>query len=280
MSNHKRIAIIGGGVVGKGMERLFSSRFETKIFDIKEGYDQKEVNQYDLGIICVPTDTDESVVESVVAWLETPLTLIKSTVAPGTTDALSKKYGKLLNFSPEYMGESTYFTPYWKYPDPKRAETHTFVIVGGPDASEILDYFQEVMSVDTHYVAVKAIEAELAKFAENTFFATKVTFCNELAYIAKAFGVDYKKLRELWLLDSRINPNHTLVFPDKPGFGGKCLPKDLRAFIKSAESKGLDSKFLKAVWNRNLEFVLNAGIEKHGNPEWAKESNYYPESAH
>lgn len=239
-------------MVGRGMERLFSKRFEVKVFDVKEGYTQEEVNTYDLGIICVPTDTDASVVENVVKWLETPLILIKSTIPPGTTAYFRKKYGKRVNFSPEYMGESSYFTPYWKYPDPQRAETHTFVIVGGDEASEILNYFMEVMSVDTHYMPVTAEEAELTKFMENSFFATKVAFCNEFYEIAKVVGVDYKKLRELWLLDSRVNPNHTLVFEDRRGFGGKCLPKDLRAIIDTATRKGYFPSLLKSVltWAR------------------------------
>ncbi len=238
-----RIAIIGGGVVGKGMERLLSPRFETKVFDIKEGYLQDEVNSFELGIICVPTDEDASVVEGVISWLDTPLILIKSTVPPGTTTRLRQKYSKRVNFSPEYMGESSYFTPYWKYPDPSRAETHTFCIVGGLEASKILEIFQEVMSVDTRYMAVEAEEAELTKYMENAFFATKVAFCNEFYDIAQVYGVDYKRLRELWLLDSRINPNHTLVFPDRRGFGGKCLPKDLRKIISVA---GVETPVLKA----------------------------------
>lgn len=235
------VAIVGHGVVGKGMERLLSKRFETITYDV--GGDGRAVNECDLAIVCVPTPSlpdgsaDISMVEEVVSWIDCPLILIKSTVPPGTTDYLRKKYNKKVLFSPEYMGESSYFTPYWKYPDPERAETHTFVIVGGDEASDVLDYFQAVMSVDTRYTACSALEAELTKYMENTFFATKVAFCNEWYDIASSFGVDYKKLRELWLLDSRINPNHTLVFKDKRGFSGKCLPKDLRAILSATSDK-------------------------------------------
>lgn len=256
-SKRPRLAIIGGGVVGQGMAALFS-RFDVTVFDIKDGYSQDEVNIYDLAIICVPTpkaedgSCDTAIVESIIAWLKTPLILIKSTVPPGFTRRMREKYGKKINFSPEYMGESSYFTPYWKYPDPKRAETHTFVIVGGDEASEILGYFMQVMSVDTKYMAVTPEEAELTKYMENSFFAVKVAFCNEFRDIANLFGVDYKKLRELWLLDSRINPNHTLVFEEKRGFGGKCLPKDLSAIITVAAEHGYDPKVLRAAqtWQR------------------------------
>lgn len=245
----KKVAIIGMGVVGKGMARLLESRFDIIPYDI--GGDKEDVNTCDLGIVCVPTPSspdgscDLTAIHEVLSWLDTPLILIKSTIPPGTTRKLREQYGKHINFSPEYMGESSYFTPFWKFPDPQRAETHTFVIVGGDESSEILDYFQEVMSVDTHYMPVSAEEAELVKYMENTFFATKLAFCNDWYEIARLYGVDYKKLRELWLLDSRINPNHTIMKPVR-GFGGKCLPKDLSAIIKEAESRGFTPEILKA----------------------------------
>lgn len=250
----KKIAIIGYGVVGKGMEKLFKDRFEIEIYDPQEFYADKDaVNKCDLAIICVPTNqlpdgrADTSIVEESVSWLETPLILIKSTVPPGTTDSLCKKYGKKVHFSPEYMGESKYFTPFWKYPDPTDARSHTFVIIGGECASDIAGYFMKVMSVDTVFSLTSNVEAELTKYMENSFFATKVTFCNEFYQIAKAFGVDYKSLRENWLLDPRINRNHTLVFDDELGFGGKCFPKDVNAIIVAAEEKGYSPGLLKEV---------------------------------
>lgn len=256
-----KIAIIGTGVVGKGMARLLEKRFDVVLYDI--GGDQAAVNQCDLAVISVPTpphndgSCDISAVEEVVGWLKTPLILIKSTIPPGTTRLLREKYKKKINFSPEYMGESKYFTPFWKYPDPERAETHTFVIVGGDEASEILNVFTKVMSVDTHYAIATAEEAELAKYMENSFFATKVSFCNEFYDIAQRYGVDYKRLRELWLLDSRINPNHTLVFDDNRGWGGKCYPKDMNAIVAAAEAVGFDPILLKAVIASNTAIRRN-----------------------
>lgn len=263
----RSIGIIGHGVVGRGLEKLFKGTFRVGCYDKDFTSDESinlspnGINRCDLGIICVPTPSKEdgscnlSAIEEVLSWLETPLILIKSTIPPGTIKYLRDKYKKNINFSPEYMGESSYFTPYWKYPDPTKAETHTFVIVGGNEASQILEYFMKVMSVDTKYMAVSAEEAEMTKYMENAFFATKVTFCNEFANIAKQFGVDYKKLRELWLLDSRINPNHTMVFDDKKGFGGKCLPKDLKAIVKASENAGYEPTLLKEVIKTNDKFI-------------------------
>jgi len=257
----KKIAIIGYGVVGKGMEKLFKDRFEIEIYDPQEFYaDKEKVNKCDMAVICVPTPmgqngyADTSIVEETVEWLETPLILIKSTIPPGTVDKLVDKTGKNINFSPEYMGESKYFTPFWKYPDPEDARSHTFVIIGGQGASEVVNYFMKVMSVDTVYKLTSAVEAELTKYMENAFFATKVTFVNEFFQIAKAFGVDFKSLREGWLLDPRINRNHTLVFEDDLGFGGKCFPKDVNAIVKASEDKGYSPDLLKEVLKTNHKF--------------------------
>jgi UDPglucose 6-dehydrogenase len=259
-----KIAIIGMGVVGTGMMNLLKRRHETIGYDpLKFPTTKEAVNKCDMAIICVPTNArpdggaDISIVEESVKWIESPLILIKSTIPPGTTRYLRDTYKKKVNFSPEYMGESSYFTPYWKYPDPERAETHTFIIIGGCEASEIQNAFMKVMSVDTKYMCCTAEEAELAKYAENTFFATKVTFCNEFYDIAKLWGADWKKIRELWLLDSRINPNHTLVFEDKRGYGGKCYPKDIAAIVKASEEKGYTPTLLKSVIETNTKIRTN-----------------------
>jgi nucleotide sugar dehydrogenase len=253
----KKIAIIGHGVVGKGMEKLFKKRFDVRIYDVVTQPDKSQVENCDLAIICVPTNelpdgsADTQIVEDVLSWVEAPLILIKSTVPPETTDRLAQEYNKNVCFSPEYMGESKYFTPFWKYPDPENAESHSFVIIGGEKASDIASFFMKVMSVDTVYSLCSAVEAELTKYMENCFFATKVTFCNEFYNIAKMYGVDYKSLRENWLLDPRINRNHTLVFDDERGYGGKCFPKDMKGIISASEKKGYEPTLLKAVVETN-----------------------------
>lgn len=254
----KTIEIIGYGVVGQGMARLFRDRFEVVIHDPEKNFNRTDIDIIpDLSIVCVPTPMGEdgscdiSYVESAIKECKSKLILIKSTVPPETTIKLAKKFKKDICFSPEYMGESKYFTPFWKYPDPTNAASHTFVIIGGDKAGEIANYFIQVMSVDTVYHLCSATEAELIKYAENTFFATKVTFCNEFYDICKAYGVDWKGVREGWLLDPRINKNHTLVFDDDRGFGGRCFPKDTSAIIKAAESKGYEPTLLKAVLATN-----------------------------
>ena len=97
----KKVAIIGHGYVGKAMVEFFKDHYDVFIYDPNEknSHTQDEINECDLGVICVPTPMQEdgacdtSVVEHVASWLETPLVILKSTVPVGTTELLSRRYG-------------------------------------------------------------------------------------------------------------------------------------------------------------------------------------------
>lgn len=261
----KTVGIIGLGVVGKSIKSLFEPAYDIKFYDKVKFTFPEELKNSDLIIISVPTpmaedgSCDISAIEDAAktAITQAPKALIciKSAVPPGTTDYLNEKYNTdQFHVSPEYIGEGTRFVAPWKYPDPTNSKSHDFIIVGGPRASEVLDYFARVMAVDARYIVCSAIEAELTKRFENAYLATKVTFVNEAAKICEAYGVDWKSVRELWLLDNRIGRSHTGVFKDEPGYGGKCLPKDMSALIHESEIKGYDPSLLKAVRETNDKF--------------------------
>ncbi len=108
--------------------------------------------------------------------------------------------------------------------------------------------------------------AELCKYMENAFLAMKVTFCNEFYEIATRLGVDYDELRELWLLDPRIGKSHTFVFPDKRGYGGRCLPKDMRAIEAVARDAGYDATLLREVTASNERFAARSEADASGLP--------------
>jgi len=246
----KKIAVIGYGFVGKAIVDLFKYHYKMEIYDpaYLEYNDKTKISKCDLAVICVPTEMkldgecDLSIVEETIKWVDVPLILIKSTIPPGTTKYLVEKYKKRICFSPEYIGEGNYFVPFWKYPHPKELKYHDFMIIGGnrEDCSDILSYFKPIMGPNAKYHITNSNVAELTKYMENCWGATKVTFCNEFYEIAQVFNVDFDELRELWLLDKRVERMHTLVFKEKRGFGGKCFPKDVNAIIKASEKKGYD----------------------------------------
>jgi len=305
-----KVAIIGYGIVGKGMHKIFPDAliydpaypyYEINVSrnidtfkvgpgatimasaspkEIKKEVWQKEINdECDLAIVCVPTppmgmkgkqkvnedetefkEVDLSIIHDVFSWLKVPNVLIKSTIPPGTTDYLIKTYDiktHELNicFSPEYMGESKYYTPP-KYPDPEDPRQHSFMIIGGhpKGADRILKYFAEKLGPTKFYYKCTALEAELIKYMENTWGAMKVTFGNEWYEICKAFNASYYAVREGWALDNRVEKMHSMAFEDNRGFGGKCYPKDLLGIVAQAEKAGYSPDLLKEVWESNKRF--------------------------
>lgn len=274
----KKVAVIGFGYVGKAMVRFLKDHYEVKVYDpyisdndsellqknVERVISFDDVNACELGIICVPTpqsDTgsvDIEIVTNTVKQLNTPLILIKSTVPPKTTKKLVAETGKHIAFSPEYIGEGKYVVQWWKdkgYPHPTDMKYHDFQIVGGERNTRvaIIQFLKLVLGPEVRYIQTDSTTAEVTKYMENAWGATKVTFCNEFANMAEAMGVDYDELRELWLLDGRVERMHTAVFKDNRGFGGKCYPKDVAGIVQSSIESGYEPKLLKTVLEVNKE---------------------------
>lgn len=260
-----KVGCVGGGVVGSAMQRLCGD--DTIIYDVRKepGYTQDKslINKCDVVFVAVPTPMADdrtcntSIVEDVISWIEAPLIIIRSTVAPGTTDRLSAKYNKNIIFQPEYLGETV------AHVFGTMAEREFVVLGGTPEnLTRAADFYKHYYNSYVRFYMCDAITAEVAKYMENAFYAVKVTFVNEFYDIAKAHGVDFNVLREMWLADTRISRDHTFVYPDARGFSGKCLPKDCNAIVKSSEAHGYTPKFMKACLEINDEFQkLN---EKNG----------------
>jgi UDPglucose 6-dehydrogenase len=264
----EKIFISGYGYVGKAVVEMLKGYYELIIYDPAYKPEKKEYLEFVdnfkeskecvLGIVCVPTpskengECDTSFVEERIEKIESPLILIKSTIEIGTTDKLKEKYHKRIVFSPEYVGESKYFNPYFS----NNMKETPMLILGGEkeDTSQIIDILAPILGPTKYYYQTSAKAAEIAKYMENTFFALKVTFCNEMYEICEKAGVDYWDVREAWLLDPRINRMHTSVFKKDRGFGGKCYPKDVKALIRYAEKIDYDPKLLKEIIYSNKRF--------------------------
>ncbi len=174
---------------------------------------------------------------------------IKSTVIPGTVDRLTAVGHREIVFSPEYLGESLGHP--WSEPD-----SCGFVIVGGTGKTVTLvtnAYRSCAPQLTFHYADART--AELCKYMENCFLATKVSFVNQFYEIAKVFGVSFEELRGLWLLDTRIGESHTRVEGER-GFGGRCLPKDMTAIVASLSDHG-GAPLLEAVLRYNSQLRSN-----------------------
>lgn len=242
---HYRVAIVGYGAVGKAMHRLFPDGLiyngerhpvKTVIDGRRRAATYDDVNTADVAFICVPTPRnpdghcDISIVASTVKDITTPLIIIRSTIPPGTTDALKKKYNKHIVFCPEYIGETT------DHPllDERR---RTFLILGGDrkDSAHAIRIFQQVYNASVKIRQMSAKEAEMAKYLENRHIAFTVAECNEAYDLCQTAGVDYNAVREaVFQDDPRMSPYWTFVYPDNRGFETKCIPKDIEALVAYA----------------------------------------------
>jgi UDPglucose 6-dehydrogenase len=238
-----RIGIVGYGVVGRAIARFFECSHEIVVFDkyladLSSTERRASINNCELVFVCVPTPTtpealsaDMSAVVETAQWVEVPM-CIRSTILPGTTETLIAQTGKSIAFSPEYLGEAP--------THPWRCEQNCgFLIVGGTNlmAELVFSAYRPIVPHDFRFVQTDATTAELCKYMENCFLATKVAFVNQFYDIASRLGVVFEQLRALWLLDQRVGYSHTTVTQER-GFGGRCLPKDLQAIVTLMGQRG------------------------------------------
>ncbi|HEY9290087.1 MAG TPA: UDP-glucose/GDP-mannose dehydrogenase family protein [Microlunatus sp.] len=122
-----------------------------------------------------------------------------------------------------------------------------------PDAVAILDQvYADQRAAGTPRIVTDYATAELVKAAANSFLATKISFINAMAELCESTGGDVRQLADALGLDNRIG-RHFLNAG--LGFGGGCLPKDIRAFTARAEELGLDrpAELLRTVDKINSE---------------------------
>ncbi|MCC6236172.1 MAG: hypothetical protein IT299_01210 [Dehalococcoidia bacterium] len=257
------VAVIGVGAVGRSVAELFPA---AVLYDEPLGMGTREaVSACRFAFVCVPTPSlpdgscDTSIVERVLEWCESETVVVRSTVTPGTTERLARRFGRRVVFQPAYGPGST---PDHHYAD---VRTQRWIILGGPRewTVPVADLYKRAYNSELAIHQTDARTAELTKYMENAFLAMKVAFCNEFFDLAAALEVDYNELRELWLLDERIGRSHTWVHPDERGFGGDCLPKDLAALLQLCASTGVPGQLLRAIEASN-EHATSLGLPADG----------------
>lgn len=241
----KNVLIIGYGTVGRNLAKELSC-LEPEIYDkYKPECWNNQNKEYDFAFICVDTphtDTclcDLSQIYSALEENNADIYIIKSTVLPGTVEKLKEKYpNKHIVFSPEYYGGTQHCNNF----------DFNFTILGGEkeDCLKVQQLLQHVYDARHTFHIVDARTAELVKYMENCWLATKVSFCNQFYDIAKKCDINYEELRELFILDPRVNPSHTFVYEDKLYWDSHCLNKDVLAIAET-----YDAELLKAVINFN-----------------------------
>lgn len=197
---------------------------------------------------------------------ERPLIVLRSTVPPGTTrtrfvPALERSSGVQAGrevsvaFHPEFLREGSAVAD---FNDPPK------IVVGEADANAAPPLLALYERYPGPRFRLSLEEAELVKYSDNLFHAVKVTFANELGALARAWGVDARRVADVFCADTKLNISPRYL---RPGFafGGSCLPKDLRAILREAEVRGVRLPMLAGVPVSNsaqIETLLARVLER------------------
>lgn len=281
----KHINIIGFGYVGGGVAHLCKmNNVNFCTYDIVKKNDTGAVenfndlnkliefsennNELNVYFISVPTPSKENgecnteIVENVISECNEKVTkktiiIIKSTVKPGTTRKISNKITNAnieIVFCPEFLTEKNFkndiYNAHFVLLGFNKINTNLYNDVG--DVMKTLyKHNSEINVINKSYE-----ECELFKYTLNTFFATKITFFNEIYELCETMGVDYQNLKSLFKLDKRIG-DYGITVPGedgKRGYGLSCLPKEIRGLVRLQEEFGLSNELASCVNQRNIYF--------------------------
>ena len=250
----------------KGLEitHKFTAIKNCDLIFVTVGTPQNDTGAIDLSII---KKAITSIGENLKENKKRQTILIKSTVIPGTMKSVilpilekksKKKAGRDFGLisNPEFLQESTAIRD-TKYP-------HA-VVLGGYETifmKKVKNFFVK-LHPNTSIIITNHQTAEMIKYANNSFLATKISFINQLSNICQKIpGANVDDVAKTIGLDPRIGK---LFLNAGPGYGGSCLPKDMKALINFAGTTGINPTLLNAVEEINtkqLEQIISITKKK------------------
>src|SRR3954470_8947612 len=261
--NQVKVDIINGGrspIVEPGIEDLIREAVDAG--RLRATTDAAEaVAGSDISLVCIGTPSNpngslnltyikracQQIGEAIAARTRFHIVVMRSTMLPGTieqtvTPTLEVNSGKRAGhdfgvaINPEFLREGTSLADFDNPP---------FTLIGADDEDTAGLLSRLYAGIDAPLLTVRVKEAEMVKYACNTFHALKVTFANEIGNICKAMNVDSHKVMEVFCKDTKLNLSPYYL---KPGFafGGSCLPKDLRAINYKAKELDVDVPMLNS----------------------------------
>ncbi len=268
------IGFIGQGFIGKSYADDMERRgYPTVRYALEEPYNRNKdlIKQCDIVFIAVPTPTtpkgfDYSIVEGALKLVGKGKTaVIKSTILPGTTARLQKKFPTIfVMHSPEFLVLKQ------AAEDAARPLRN---IIGIPKKSKAFEVrakaVMKVLPRAPFELICTAPEAEMVKYAGNFFLYLKVLYANLMYETATAIGADYEAVRKAIAADPRIGSSHLQVLHDSGhtgaikgrGAGGVCFIKDVQAladfYTKNVGDKYGEELFAAAI-EKNLDLLIQS----------------------
>jgi UDPglucose 6-dehydrogenase len=243
-----------------GLDTLLEQEMKTGRLSFTTDF--SAVTDADVHFVCVGTPqskdglaADLTYVKSAVAAIaphlkDGSLVVGKSTVPVGTAQGLRAELAKIapqadLAWNPEFLREGFAV-------EDTLTPNRLVVGVANDRAEEILkEVYEPVIALGTPWIRADLPTSELVKVAANSFLATKISFINAMAEVCEAAGGDVTVLAKAIGYDPRIGNRFLQA---GIGFGGGCLPKDIRAFMARAEELGAKQalEFLREIDAINL----------------------------
>lgn len=272
-----KIGVVGKGFVGSAVQFGFSPNTgcnaEVRVYDKdpnKSSHTLDEVvNNSNFIFLSVPTPSNKDgsvnldIVREALSDINkviknNSIILLRSTMIPGSTQEFQDSFPELkLVFNPEFLTERSANFDF--------INQSRFILGGQPENTKKVSemykwrFGQSVPVIETNFET-----AELIKYMNNCFFATKVSFMNEMKLVSDQCGADWDEAVEGFIRDGRIGHSHLNVpgHDGRFGFGGSCFPKDIQAMINFGQSLGLKMNTLTGAWETNLEVRPEKDWEK------------------
>ncbi|WP_406089647.1 UDP-glucose dehydrogenase family protein [Kitasatospora purpeofusca] len=196
----------------------------------------------------------DAAIDALAPHLTRPVLVVgKSTVPVGSAGRLAERLtalapvgeGAELAWNPEFLREG------FAVQDTLRPDRIVIGARGGRAEELLREVYAEPIAAGVPFLVTDYATAELVKTAANSFLATKISFINAMAEVCEAAGADVTQLSAALALDDRIGGK---FLNSGLGFGGGCLPKDIRAFMARAGELGADQAltFLREVDSINM----------------------------
>ena len=248
-----------------GIDNLLNKHLnKTKLLSFTNSL-SKSVNDADIIFITVGTpskrienDADLSYVWNAAEEISNNINkycivVTKSTVPVGTTREVKNIISKKINeknfdvvSNPEFLREGAAINDFMR---PDR------VIIGceNKKSEDIMkELYRPLYLIETPIISTTIESSEVIKYASNSFLATKISFINQVADLCEKVGADVQDVAKGMGIDKRIGNKFLHA---GPGYGGSCFPKDVKAFIRTAENNDINFSILSAADKFNEERI-------------------------
>ena len=262
--NADRVSTLKNGVVPinePGMDEIWQRQLNARNISITDDYVQGLLGA-DFAFITVGTPSAsngkpdlkwvrlaaKNIAESAGGSL---IVVIKSTVPIGTAEIVNRiiannnqnSHDLPVASNPEFLREGV---AVWDSMNPDR------IVIGSP-SPEITEKIAELSNaINSPIVRCDNRTAEMSKYVDNAYLATRISFMNEIALLCEEYGVDVVKVEDFMRLNKQFGGGYLHA---GLGWGGSCLPKDIKALIHMAKTKNIPARLLRAVQQINQQQV-------------------------